>query len=84
MMIENYLFGLNLYHINLQISFKAFNILKIALIIKTDNKIFSEQKTICILITNIILEMLIIKKTMNFNKLNIKIIFKFVLIGFLY
>lgn len=59
------------YHIDYYFSLKAFDILYIALIIKSKKRLFLKKKAICLPIIKDILEKIIENKRIDFDKLNI-------------
>lgn len=69
---------LKLYYINHFFNFEVFDILCIALIIKNKKRLFLKQKAIYLPITKNILKKITDNKLINFDKLNINIVFKVV------
>lgn len=79
----NYLYLLKSYHIDHHLSLEAFDTPHIKLIIKDGKKLFLEEKSIFLLVTNVIFEMVIAIKFGNIDKPNIDQKFNIAWVGFL-
>lgn len=82
--VSSYIFMLKSYHINRQLSLKAFDIPCITLIIKGGKRLFPKQNATRLLITKDILKKMIENKPINLDELNIGTAFNMAWASFLH